>query len=143
MLQLVIPTTFLIADSTPLVDLYDIEARWDHTSRGKFRGFKLHTVVNQLGLPLKATVTPGNRYDSPLLPNLLDDLEATYVLADAGYDSKSNIKAVKVIGAQLVIASNPRKGKRKKLKHAILLKSKRYAVEQFNGHIKANVLKEC
>src|SRR3972149_6486198 len=60
MLQLVMPTTFLIADSTPLVDLYDMEARWGYTSRGKFRGFKLHALVNQLGLPLKAAITPGN-----------------------------------------------------------------------------------
>lgn len=43
MIQLVTPNTFLIADSTPLVDLYDMEARWGYTSRGKFRGFKLHT----------------------------------------------------------------------------------------------------
>ena len=46
MLQLAVPTTFLIADSTPIVDLYDMEARWGHTSRGKFRGFKLHAIVN-------------------------------------------------------------------------------------------------
>lgn len=143
MLQLVMPTTLLIADSTPLVDLYDMEAGWGYTTRGKFRGFKLHTVVNQLGLPLKATVTPGNRYDSPFLPGLLEDLEADYVLADAGYDSKRNIKAVKAIGAEPVIASNPRKGKRKRIKHIELLKTKRYVVEQFNGHVKANVLKEC
>src|SRR5665811_618370 len=93
MLQLVVPTTFLIADSTPLVDLYDMEARWGHTSRGKFRGFKLHAIVNQLGLPLRAIVTPGNRYDSPFLPGLIEDLEADYVLADAGYDSKANASA--------------------------------------------------
>jgi hypothetical protein len=42
MLQLAVPTTFLIVDSTPLVDLYDMEAGWGHTGRGKFRGFKLH-----------------------------------------------------------------------------------------------------
>ena len=90
MLQLVTPTTFLIVDSTPLVDLYDMEAGWGHTSRGKFRGFKLHAAVNQLGLPLRALVTPGNRYDSPFLPGLIEDLEADYVLADAGYDSKTN-----------------------------------------------------
>jgi transposase len=143
MLQLVSPTTFLIVDSTPLVDLYDMEARWGHTSRGKFRGFKLHAAVNQLGLPLKAIVTPGNRYDSPFLPTLIEDLEADYVLADAGYDSKTNDKAVKAIDAKPVIASNPRRGKRKKIKHAKLLKNRRYVVEQFNGHIKANVLKEC
>jgi len=143
MLQLVSPTTFLIVDSTPLMDLYDMEAGWGHTSRGKFRGFKLHAAVNQLGLPLRAVVTSGNRYDSPFLPGLIEDLEADYVLADAGYDSKTNYRAVKGIDAEPVIASNPRRGKRKKIKHAKLLKNRRYVVEQFNGHLKANVLKEC
>jgi transposase len=143
MLQLMSPTTFLIVDSTPLVDLYDMETSWGYTSRGKFRGFKLHSAVNQLGLPLRAVVTPGNRYDSPFLPGLIEDLEADYVLADAGYDSKTNYRAVKDIDAEPVIASNPRRGKRKKIKHAKLLKTRRYVVEQFNGHIKANVLKQC
>jgi transposase len=143
MLQLVTPTTYVIADSTPLEDLYDMEAGWGYTCRGKFRGFKLHAVVNQLGLPLKAVVTAGNRYDSPFLPKLIDDLEADYVLADAGYDSERNLRAVEAIGAEPVIASNPRRGKRKKIKHLSLLKATRYLVEQFNGHIKGNVLKEC
>jgi hypothetical protein len=142
-LQLVTPTTFLIVDSTPLVDLYDMEAGWGHTSRGKFRGFKLHAAVNQLGLPLRGIVTPGNRYDSPFFPKLIEDLEADYVLADAGYDSKTNKGAAKGIEAEPVIASNPRRGKRKKIKHAELLKTKRYVVEQFNGHLKENVLKDC
>jgi hypothetical protein len=62
MLQLIEPTKAVIVDSTPLVDLYDMEARWGHTGRGKFRGFKLHAAVNQLGLPLRALVTPGNCY---------------------------------------------------------------------------------
>jgi IS5 family transposase len=143
MLQLVEPTTLLIVDSTPLVDLYDMEAGWGHTGRGKFRGFKLHAAVNQRGLPLKAIVTPGNRYDSPFLPQLIEDLEADYVLADAGYDSKANSAAAKAIDAEPVIAPNSRRGKRRKIKHAKLLKTKRYVVEQFNGHLKANVLKEC
>lgn len=143
MLQLVTPTTFLIVDSTPLVDLYDMEAGWGHTSRGKFRGFKLHAAVNQLGLPLRGIVTPGNRYDSPFFPKLIEDLEADYVLADAGYDSKTNKGAARGIEAEPVIASNPRRGKRKKIKHAELLKTKRYVVEQFNGHLKENVLKDC
>ena len=142
-LQLVTPTTFLIVDSTPLVDLYDMEAGWGHTSRGKFRGFKLHAAVNQLGLPLRGIVTPGNRYDSPFFPKLIEDLEADYVLADAGYDSKTNKGAAKGIEAEPVIASNPRRGKRKKIKHAEFLKTKRYVVEQFNEHLKENVLKDC
>jgi putative transposase len=143
MIALIAPNTFLIVDSTPLVDLYDMEARWGHTCRGKFRGFKLHAAVNQLGLPLKAKLTPGNRYDSPFLPDLIDDLEAEYVLADAGYDSKRNIRAAFVIGAKPVIASNPRRGKPRKVENKELLNAKRYLVEQFNGHLKANILKEC
>ena len=59
MLQQIEPTKTVIVDSTPLVDLYDMEAKWGHTGRGKFRGFKLHAAVNQLGLPLRALVTPG------------------------------------------------------------------------------------
>jgi transposase len=144
MLQLIEPTKAVIVDSTPLVDLYDMEARWGHTGRGKFRGFKLHTAVNQLGLPLRALVTPGNCYDGPFLPKLIEDLEADYVLADAGYCSKRNIEAVKDMGAVAFIADNPRKrGKSCKIECSELLKKKRYVVEQFNGHIKANVLDEC
>lgn len=115
-----------------------------HTSRGKFRGFKLHAAVNQLGLPLRAIVTPGNKYVSPFLPKLIEDLEANCVLADAGYCSKRNIEAVKDIGAVPFIADNPRKkGKSSKIAPSELLKRKRYVVEQFNGHIKANILDEC
>lgn len=143
MLQLIVPSTHLIADSTPLVDLYDLEAQWGYTSRGLFRGFKLHAVVNQLGLPLRAVVTPGNRHDSPLFPSLIQDLEADFVLADAGYDSKRNIRAVKAMGAEPVIASNPRRGRRRRIRHGGLLRAKRYVVEQFNGHVKDNVLKHC
>lgn len=144
MLQLIEPTKAVIIDSTPLVDLYDMEARWGHTGRGKFRGFKLHAAVNQLGLPLRALVTPGNCYDSPFLPKLIWDLEADYVLADAGYCSKRNINAVKEMGAVPFIADNPRrKGKSYKIECNEFLKKKRYVVEQFNGHLKANVLGGC
>jgi transposase len=144
MLQLIEPTKAVIVDSTPLVNLYDMEARWGHTGRGKFRGFKLHTAVNQLGLPLRALVTPGNCYDGPFLPKLIEDLEADYVLADAGYCSKSNFNAVRNMGAVPVIADNPRKkGKRCKIEPSELLRKQRYVVEQFNGHVKGNVLGEC
>jgi Transposase DDE domain/Transposase domain (DUF772) len=142
-LQLAVPTKIAVVNSTPLVDLYDMEARWGHTSRGKFRGFKLHAAVNQLGLPLRAIVTPGNRYDGPFLPKLIEDLEADYVLADAAYYSKKNFRAVEAIDAEPVIACNPRRGKRKKIKHSRLLQTKRYVIEQFNGHVKGNVLDEC
>jgi len=143
-LQVLAPTTHLIADSTPLVDLYDLEAKSGFTCRGHFKGFKLHAVVNQLGLPLKAIVTPGNRFDSPFLPKLIEDLEAEYVLADAGYHSLQNIQAVKDIGAVPIIAVNPRRrGKEGKISNAEFFRGKRYPAEQFNSHSKHNVLRGC
>jgi Transposase DDE domain/Transposase domain (DUF772) len=143
-LQLAVPTEIAVVDSTPLVDLYDMEAAWGHTSRGKFRGFKLHAVVNQLGLPLRALVTPGNRFDGPFLPKLIEDLEAEYVLADGAYCSKANFRAVRAINAVPVIADNPRKkGKSRKVESDVLLRAKRYLVEQFNGLFKDDVLDEC
>jgi Transposase len=144
MIQILVPTTHLIADSTPLVDRRDPEARGGFTCRGRFRGFKLHAVVNQIGLPLKAIVTPGNRFDSKFLPELIEDLEAQYVLADAGYHSLENIEAVKAMGAKPIIAVNPRrKGKAGKVSNAEFFKGRRYPVEQFNGHAKHNILKGC
>jgi transposase len=132
-IQVIVPTTHLIADSTPLVDHCDLEARGGFTCRGRFKGFKLHAVVNQLGLPLNAIVTPGNRFDSIFLPKLIDDLEAQYVLADAGYHSLNNIKAVKAMGAIPIIAVNPRrKGKEGKVSNAVFSRQAlpRRAVQQ-------------
>ena len=143
-IQMLVPTTHLIADSTPLVDLYDMEAKWGFTHKSPFKGFKLHAVVNQLGLPLKAIVTPGNRFDSIFLPKLIEDLEAQYVLADAGYHSLKNIKAVEAMGAKPIIAINPRqKGKESKVSNAEFFRGKRYPVEQFNSHAKHNLLRGC
>jgi len=139
-----IHTTHLIVDSTPLKDMHDLEAKWGFTSRGPVKGFKLHVAVNQLGLPLKAIVTPGNRFDSIFLPKLIEDLEADYVLADAGYHSLKNIEAVKNMGAVPVIAVNPRRqGKEGKVSNAVFFGGRRWPVEQFNGHCKVNVLRCC
>ena len=85
-LQLAVPTTIAIVYSTPLVDLYDMEAEGGYTR--KFRDFELHAAVNQLGLPLGAEVTLGNRYDGAFLPRIIEDLEGDYVLADGAYSSK-------------------------------------------------------
>jgi hypothetical protein len=143
-IQQLVPTTHLIVDSTPLKDLYDLEAKWGFSSRGPFKGYKLHVAVNQYGLPLNATITTGNLYDSKLLPELIEDLEAPFVVADAGYDTVDNFKAVKAIGATPIIATNPRRGgKAGKVSNEEFFGGMRYPVEQLNGHIKDNVLRNC
>jgi IS5 family transposase len=66
------------------------------------------------------------------------------VLADAGYDSLENIKAVRKIGAKPIIAVNPRrKGKAGKVSNAEFFRGRRYPVEQFNSHAKYNLLRGC
>jgi IS5 family transposase len=139
-----IHTTHLIVDSTPLKDMYDMEAKWGFTCRGPSKGFKLNVAVNQLGLPLRVIVTPANCFDSPILPKLIEDIEADYVLADAGYHSLMNLQAVKDMGAVSIIAINPRRqGKESKTSNAEFFGSRRWPVKQLNGHCKHNVLRGC
>lgn len=67
-----------------------------------------------------------------------------YVLADGAYHSKANFNAVRAINAIPIIADNQRKkGKACKVESDVLLRTKRYVVEQFNGLIKDDVLDEC
>ena len=135
------PTKLLVVDSTPLEDWRDPDARWGFCSRGPFKGFKVHVAVDQLGLPRKALITPGNRYDSPFLPELIVGQKTEHVLGDAAYDSKSNRKACRKIGARPCLAKNPRRsGKRRYT--PTLLKRKRYIVEQFNSRLK-DMLNNC
>ncbi len=132
-IQLMIPTELLIIDSTPLVDGEDPDAKVGFYSRGAFKGFKTHLSVNQLGLPLKAILTTGNKHDSPFLLELL--VSGKLALADAGYDSEANRKACREKGVKPVIAKNRRRSK-KRLWTPKILKKKRYIVEQFNAIIK-------
>ena len=135
------PTDLLVVDSTPLEDLRDPDAKWGFYSRGPFKGFKVHVSVDQLGLPRKAIITPGNRHDSPFLPKLISGLSPKDVIGDAGYDSETNRNACKAIGAKPHIATNPRKsGKRRYTPPSC--KRKRYIIEQFNSRLK-EMLQNC
>jgi len=142
LLQHPLPCRLLVVDSTPLEDRRDPEGRWGYSSRGSFKGFKLHVAVNQKGLPLRALVTPGNRYDSPFLPTLIQGLKPERVVADAGYDSKENRLAVKGIGAAPVIARNPRRRGKNGFR-SILNRGRQYLVEQFHSLVKDQILKGC
>ena len=61
-------------------------------------GYKLHLAADvKYGLPLGHITTSASRNDSPLLPPLMDKLQADYpwmrpqmVVADRGYDAKTN-----------------------------------------------------
>jgi transposase len=142
LLQKALPCKVVVVDSTPLEDKRDPEGRWGYTSKGSFRGFKLHVAVNQEGLPMKALVTPGNRYDSPFLPELISGLTPERVVADAGYDSRMNREAVRKAGATAAIARNPRRKGKSMVKRG-LRRGCQYLVEQFNSLIKEQILRGC
>ena len=136
--RLIVPTDKLIADSAPLPDPEDPDAKKGKTGRGWFIGFKIHSSINQLKIPLRAVFTTGNKHDSPIMPHLL--VRANYVLGDCGYDSKSNRMLIESMGAVPVIGRNPRRtGKR--YKNPAMLKKHRYKVEQHNSLHKTEVLK--
>lgn len=126
-IQKIVKTYLLIVDSTPIVDYNDTEGKWGYTSKGVFKGFKVHTSVNQLKIPIRAVFTTVNKHDSPVMPKLL--VPAKHVLGDAEYDSRENRKAVRALGGIPHIARNKRNS-RKKYKTALILKLKRYLIEQ-------------
>ena len=74
-------------------------------------GYKMHLLADaDYGIPLSYQITPANQNDSPLLPQVLrearrtfDWLQLRYVLADRGYDSNENHRAVVKDGAIPII----------------------------------------
>lgn len=141
LIGMLVPSELLVVDSTPLEDWRDPKARVGFYSRGPFKGFKVHVSVDQLGLPRKAVATPGNRYDSPFLPELISDLKPKDVIGDAAYDSKANRKACRRAGAKPHIATNPRRsGKRRYMPP--LCKREHYIIEQFNSRLN-DMLNNC
>jgi transposase len=99
--------------------------------RGK-QGMKRSTVVDAGGLPLGAVAAPANRYDSPLLGETLDALEALGSLPermsvhlDRGYDSKATREKLEARGLSGVIAE--------KGKPAPLQAAKRWIAERTNS----------
>lgn len=137
----------------------DPDAAWGVTVKdGRqewFFGYKVHIVADaELELPLGFEVTPANVYDSTRYQILLMDLmkrgiKLNIVLADKGYDAKSNYSFTLEHGAIPIIAMNPRNLKEEKERNFEVdfpirrnsgewkeLYKKRGAVERINSRLK-------
>lgn len=55
-------------------------------SRGGF-STKIHFLVNGIGNPLRALLTPGQAADSPQVPTLFDQFSASFAILDKAYDT--------------------------------------------------------
>lgn len=143
LVQLLIAATLQIADSTPIPDDKDPDAKKGKTSKGWFTGFKAHVLINQLGIPIRAVLTTGNVYDSTQLPNLIEGLKSLFLIGDKGHDSKYNRKFARKQGMVPIIPRNRRRSKRKprKPRYYILYKHFKYLVEQSNSLLKKEMLK--
>ena len=97
----------------------DSEATWTAKTSARAKdgkewhfGYKEHALVDATyGLPIVRFTTTGSRNDSPELPNLMDKaaqthdwFAPTHVIADKGYDSVANHKAILARGAIPIIA---------------------------------------
>lgn len=128
-----------IVDSTPLEDEKDKDAKVGYTSKGKFKGFKLHMSCDESEVPLRAEFTTGNVHDSQKGQELLAQTPRSG--GDSGYDSKEIKKAAKSMGSKMITGHNPRrKGKAKKKKMSKMLKKVRFIVEQCNSFVKNEVM---
>lgn len=128
-----------IIDSTPLEDEEDPDARIGHTSKGWFKGFKLHMSCDELEVPLRAVFTTGNVHDSVKGEELL--APTPHSGGDSGYDVDRIRRAARSMSSTLITAHNPRReGKAKKKKMSKILRKVRFIVEQCNGFVKNEVM---
>jgi transposase DDE domain len=101
----------------------DHEARWG--SRGKVSrfGFKHHVVTDPNGIVLSVLTTPANVTDTTMFKPLLDTVDlplATPVLADKGYESKSNSNYLRAHHCTDGIMYKKPKGDSVSVKHAAI-----------------------
>ena len=90
--------------------------------------------MNPLGQPIALKLTGANAADSPHLPELIAGVKTDAVLADKGYDSDANRKAIRVQGAEPCIPS--RKNRLEPEPYDKHLYRERNVVECFFGRIK-------
>lgn len=68
---------------------------------------KIHLATDALGRPLRVILTPGQRGDAPIAPDLLHGLKPKRVLADKAYDSNALRALITRMQAEPVIPCNP------------------------------------
>jgi len=133
-------SVWTILDSTPLEDENDPDAQVGHTSKGAFKGFKLHMSCDEDRVPLRATFTTGNVHDSVMGKHLLTKTALTG--GDAGYDDEQLKKAARKRDSTPIFVHNPRRaGKKAKQTTWPPLTTVRVCIEQCNSIVKTQTMK--
>jgi transposase len=104
-------------------------------SRGGF-STKIHVACDGLGKPVTIILTPGQDSDIAQGPALIENSNATKVIADKGYDSDAFIDAIQAKQAEAVIP--PRRNRNEERPYDREAYKGRNVVERF-----INVMKQC
>ena len=129
-----------ILDSTPLEDERDPDARVGHTSKGVFKGFKLHMSCDEDRVPLRAHFTTGNISDISVAQHLLAPTPITG--GDAGFCAEWLKELCRTRNSVPMFVDNPRRrGKAAKQPIWPPLKQYRVCVEQCNSIVKTQTMK--
>ncbi|AHY46295.1 transposase (plasmid) [Rubrobacter radiotolerans] len=95
---------------------------------------KIHMSVDSLGRPVRFILTAGQANDAPQAERLLEGVQATFVIADRGYDSQKIIEQIEETGARAVIP--PRANRRVKRPYDKELYKKRNLIERSFNKLK-------
>ena len=102
-------------------------------SRGGF-STKIHLLVNGLGKPLRALLTPGQAADSPQVPLLFDRFAPSVAILDKAYDTDAVLAFFESQGAIPVIP--PKANRVVQRDYERPLYKERNRIERFIGKIK-------
>ena len=102
-------------------------------SRGGF-GTKIHFVVNGIGNPIRAILTPGQAGDAPQVPLLFDQLSPGFAILDKAYDTDAVLAFFESQGTIPVIP--PKANRVVQRDYDRQLYKERNLIERFIGKIK-------
>lgn len=105
-----------------------------HESYKRGLNTKLHLAVDAHGMPVRAIVTQGTTADCKKAVELIEGIDAQYLLADRGYDADSIVAQAVKQGMEPVIP--PRKNRKTPREYDKYLYKIRHLVENAFLHLK-------
>ncbi|MBQ7560590.1 MAG: transposase, partial [Synergistaceae bacterium] len=88
---------------------------------------KIHIAVDSFGMPVRVIVTEGTVADCSRAGELIEGIDADYLLADRGYDTDNVIK--QVTEAEIEIVIPPKKNRKKQRQYDKDIYENRHHVE--------------
>ena len=95
---------------------------------------KVHLAVDAHGMPVRIVITDGTTADCTQAPQLIEGLDARYLLADRGYDSNAILEQAETQGMISVIP--PKKNRKDQRYYDKALYKLRHLVENAFLHLK-------